>query len=76
MPSNTLPNVPTRRRALQLMASAPLLPPDGLTGLGSLSLLQACGGGDDGSPALTSASFTAMPAPAMSKQCFRDGHPA
>ena len=53
--------LPSRRKALQVLAGAPLLP----LGSGAMaSLLSGCGGGDD-DPSYVSAAFTSMPAPTL-----------
>jgi uncharacterized protein len=54
----------SRRRLLQMFSTAPLLPFTGA--MGAVSMLSACGGGDDMVAAnFTSASFTGMPAPSL-----------
>lgn len=53
--------MPTRRKALQLLAGVPMLP---LGASASAALLSACGGGD-AAPSYVSASFTSMPAPSL-----------
>ena len=57
------PTQPTRRKALQFLASAPLLPL-GSTATAAL-LATGCGGGDSSSAAFASASFTSMAAPTL-----------
>ena len=52
--------MPTRRKALQLLAGVPMLP---LGASASAALLTACGGSDD--PSYVSASFTSMAAPTL-----------
>ncbi len=53
--------LPSRRKALQVLAGAPLLP----LGTGAMaSLLTGCGGGDD-DPSYVSAAFTSMAAPTL-----------
>lgn len=52
--------MPTRRKALQLLAGVPMLP---LGASASAALLTACGGSDD--PSYVSASFTSMAAPSL-----------
>jgi len=63
---SNLPTTPvqSRRRMLQLLAGAPMLP----LGTGGLlaSTLAACGGGDDDELRFASAQFTGMAAPAAS----------
>jgi len=56
----TQPTMPTRRKALQLLAGVPMLP---LGASASAALLTACGGSDD--PSYVSASFTSMAAPTL-----------
>jgi hypothetical protein len=59
----TQPTMPTRRKALQLLAGVPMLP---LSASASAALLTACGGGDDAAaPSYVSASFTSMAAPTL-----------
>ena len=52
--------MPTRRKALPLLAGVPMLP---LGASASAALLTACGGSDD--PSYVSASFTSMAAPTL-----------
>ena len=52
---------PSRRNALRLFSAFPMLP---LAGMSSVSLLAACGGGDDAA-VFSSASFTSMAAPSL-----------
>jgi len=52
--------MPTRRKALQLLAGVPMLP---LGASASAALLTACGGSDD--PSYVSASFASMSAPTL-----------
>ena len=56
----TQPTMPTRRKALQLLAGVPMLP---LGAGASAALLTACGGSDG--PSYVSASFTSMAAPSL-----------
>jgi len=58
----TQPTMPTRRKALQLLAGVPMLP---LSASASAALLSACGGGGDSAPGYVSASFTSMAAPTL-----------
>ncbi|WP_298209749.1 alkaline phosphatase PhoX [Acidovorax sp.] len=58
----THPTMPTRRKALQLLAGVPMLP---LGASASAALLSACGGGSDAAPGYVSASFTSMAAPTL-----------
>ena len=56
-----LPN-PSRRRVLQLLAGAPMLPLGAAT-FASVASLTACGGGSDAQRTMASAEFIGMPAP-------------
>ena len=58
----TQPTMPTRRKALQLLAGVPMLP---LSASASAALLTACGGSDSAAPSFVSASFTSMAAPTL-----------
>ncbi|MDO8941992.1 MAG: hypothetical protein Q7U75_02345, partial [Desulfobacterales bacterium] len=55
--------LPSRRKALQFLASAPLLP---LGSFATASMLTGCGGGDGAAVTFSSASFSPMSAPALS----------
>ncbi|MGE8320233.1 MAG: alkaline phosphatase, partial [Comamonas sp.] len=55
----------SRRRLLQLLGGAPLLPLS--SALSAAGVLTACGGGDDTQAAFKSVSFSNMPAPTLAK---------
>ncbi|WP_460479065.1 PhoX family protein [Comamonas humi] len=55
----------SRRRLLQLLGGAPLLPLS--SALSAAGVLSACGGGDDTQAAFKSVSFSNMPAPTLAK---------
>ena len=64
MTESTAPSFPTRRAALKLLATAPMLP---LGALAASSMLQGCATGSAATPmgAYLSSSFTSMPAPSL-----------